>query len=173
MMALIARFVPALASRGALIGLGVAFAAGIAAGGWAVAKFHKAAEVAELEARLEAVRDGAQAATAALDAYYSDQLTIARDRVTIREVIRHVPTDPVCNVSDAERRMLNRARGVPETPGGPAGEGGPAAPGGELPRAVEVAAHADCGERFRRLKSRHDRLVDFLDRMEAIRDGAD
>ena len=162
MMALIARFLPVLASRGALIGLAVAFAAGLAAGGWVVAKFHKAAEVAELEARLQAVRDGAAAATVALDSYYTDQLEIARDRVTIREVIRHVPTDPVCNVSDAERRMLNRARGVPETAGGAAGEGGPSAPGGELPRAVEVAAHADCGQRFRRLKSRHDRLVDFL-----------
>lgn len=152
-----------LLSKNLVVSLGIAISLGAAGGAWTTWKFVKASEASHYKKQLEQKDIHHQTALTSLSRLHSEQIAIAKDSGIVKEVIKNVPTDSACRVSDAERVQLNKARGsVPKDPGRPADNRTGFTPGRELPRTAEVAAHADCGLRFRKLKARNNELVTLI-----------
>lgn len=131
----------------------VAFALGGAAGGGIIYKWAESQESARLKVAMELKEKEHAAAILSLQDYYTNLPPVEVIHTQIEEVIKYVPSDPVCNVSVAEHSMLNYARtGLQLTsPGdnGRSGETGAFGPLGGLPRSVEVRAHADAAVKYR------------------------
>lgn len=162
---------------GALLLAALSGWAGWQAATWRAAEAHASALEADLErqrAAHEAVlrqRDlDHAAATRARETAHREALAVARDRPIVSEVTRHVPDDRACDLSPAAVGLLDQARRggdpLPGAPPAPERADGaaraPAAPGG-LPQRVEVAAHADCGLRYREVAGRLRALQQFLE----------
>lgn len=73
-----------------------------------VFKWAQAQEAGRVKTIMEQKDRAATAAINALDSYYKADAKI--DRTVIKRIVKYVPTDAVCDVSDAERVRINSAR---------------------------------------------------------------
>ena len=159
MLKIISKFLPAAKFSSFAI-WGLIFAAGSASGGWAVYKWAQAQEVGRVTAIMVQKDKAATAAINALDSYYKAREGI--DRTVIKRIIKYVPTDSVCNVSDAERRMLNASRlDLSEATESPDKIDSRSTSTRTLSRQVEVQAHADCGIKYREIQAQCNALIEW------------
>jgi len=122
------------------------FVACFVAGGWLVHRLEQSGEVYALNQRVRALGRLHDTDLAAQSARYEDELRRAKERVTVREVIRHVKDVRACDIAAADVRVLDaRMQGV--STGADAGPGAAAAPVGISERQL-VAALDDMAERF-------------------------
>lgn len=99
---------------------------------------HRAAAFEATQERIKLLQQLAQRdAEIAAKTLEAERRIQVKYRTVTQEVIKHVPTDPVCSLNDTAVGLLNRALGnrlpaAPADPGQPAGEvPGPAAPDGQ------------------------------------------
>lgn len=155
MIALLARY------KSYLWAGGIALAAGIFIGGWAVKEFYQAGRIKALEKSVELEKQARNASEKALSDLQMEMLTIERDKIIVpQEVIRYVKVNPDCDLSRGAVSLLNRSRGVPETPA--LSDGEKQAPS-TITQPAEVQHHSECAIQYRELAAKHDALIEFIE----------
>lgn len=85
---------------------------------------------------------------------------LERDKVLLEEALKNASNNAGCIFTRGDVSLLNHARtGLPDAAAGADAEGrAPAA----YSQREEIAAHTNCGTRYRDLAAKHDALIDWL-----------
>lgn len=126
---------------------------GFMVGGWSALKWSEFQESGRLKKALELKEVERAAALVSMQTYYENLPPVEVIKTEVNEVIKYVPTNSMCDVSNRERVMLNNARSGVRNPArgnnGSVEKSATIATVGSLPRSVEVRAHADAGVKYR------------------------
>jgi hypothetical protein len=135
------------------------FAAGMAAGGFAVKHWYQAGRIAALEASVAAAERAKGASEQALTTLHEQLMEVAASKARVKEIVKYVPQNVACNLTLGAVCGLRDAYGQLSCPAGLAAAEKQAAT--RVTQADEIGWHADCATDYRELAARHDALSDW------------